>query len=157
MLVSPGFFAALSGLLASYDFDIRLGKVFSYGSEPESSRPGKIIDYLVLGHAVPGILTPGFQAGLLADLERLIALLRARENKELRVDLYRRIGAYLSRKASQEPSTTGNPKQRRCIPRVPLVERYGIAARHLRILPGGGWPLDTRPRRPGNCSESFWR
>ncbi|MDQ3000837.1 MAG: hypothetical protein M3Y08_06210 [Fibrobacterota bacterium] len=107
----PGFFATLSGLLASYDFDIRLGKVFSYGSESPEEKShgqghsdkaapskGKIIDYLVLEHPVSGILTQGFQGGLLADLGRLIELLRARKTQELRVDLYRRIGAYLSRK-----------------------------------------------------------
>ncbi|MDB5106151.1 MAG: glutamate-ammonia ligase adenylyltransferase [Fibrobacteres bacterium] len=108
----PGFFAALSGVLASYDFDIRLGKVFSYGSGLEIgtvSRDdlparGKIIDYLVLGHRVPGVLTPEFQAGLLADLERLIGLLQARQTQELRVDLYRRIGAYISGKAGSAPA-----------------------------------------------------
>jgi glutamate-ammonia-ligase adenylyltransferase len=110
----PGFFAALSGLLASYDFDIRQGKVFSYGTGEDSegrstpkpaafgdetaSRQGKIIDYLVLSHPQPATVTPEFQAGMLADLEGLIGLLRARKNQELRIDLYRRIGAFLSRK-----------------------------------------------------------
>lgn len=107
----PGFFAALSGLLASYDFDIRLGKVFSYGSDlgekggEAAPGRGKIIDYLVLAHAQPGILTPEFQAGLLADLGRLIGLLRERKTQELRVDLYRRIGAYLSRISGSEVET----------------------------------------------------
>lgn len=102
----PGFFAALSGLLASYDFDIRLGKVFSYATDPEKDPRGKIIDYLVLGHPLPGILSPEFQADLLADLERLIGMLKARQIPELRVDLYRRIGAYLSRKAAQDAART---------------------------------------------------
>jgi [glutamine synthetase] adenylyltransferase / [glutamine synthetase]-adenylyl-L-tyrosine phosphorylase len=102
----PGFFAALSGLLASYDFDIRLGKVFSYATDAEKDPRGKIIDYLVLGHPLPGILSPEFQADLLADLERLIGMLKARQIPELRVDLYRRIGAYLSRKAAQDAART---------------------------------------------------
>jgi glutamate-ammonia-ligase adenylyltransferase len=102
----PGFFAALSGLLASYDFDIRLGKVFSYVTDVETDPRGKIIDYLVLGHPLPGILSPEYQADLLADLERLIGMLKARQIPELRVDLYRRIGAYLSRKAAQDAART---------------------------------------------------
>ena|GEM_PF-247275 len=108
----PGFFAALTGVLASYDFDIRLGKVFTYGSAVEESRRGKIIDYLVLGHPTPGVLTPEFQAALLKDLERLIGLLRAREHQELRIDLYRRIGAYLSRMAAQKASNGGTDGKR---------------------------------------------
>ncbi|MEO6097082.1 MAG: hypothetical protein ABIW76_15945 [Fibrobacteria bacterium] len=105
----PGFFAALTGLLASYDFDIRLGKVFTYGTDPGAPLRGKIIDYLVLGHPVPGVLTPEFQAVLSTDLERLIGMIQARQNQELRVDLYRRIGAYLSRKAALESSHGGEP------------------------------------------------
>ena len=69
-------------------------------------RQGKIIDYLVLGHPLPGILSPEYQADLLADLERLIGMLKARQIPELRVDLYRRIGAYLSRKAAQDAART---------------------------------------------------
>src|SRR5690606_32330407 len=62
---------------------------------------GKIIDYLLLEHAAPGFQTEEFQTILLEDLNRLIGLLRARKTGELRTDLYRRIGAYLSRKARE--------------------------------------------------------
>lgn len=109
----PGFFAALSGLLASYDFDIRLGKVFSYAAENIGTEnrkasvigssgigSGKIIDYLVLDHPSPGFLTPAFRSGLTVEFGKLVELLRARKTQELRKDLYRRIGEYLSRNAA---------------------------------------------------------
>src|SRR5690606_6217236 len=37
----PGFFATLSGLLASYDFDIRLGKVFTYAADAPATGSGE--------------------------------------------------------------------------------------------------------------------
>ncbi|HLP40575.1 MAG TPA: hypothetical protein VK465_03630, partial [Fibrobacteria bacterium] len=54
----PGFFAALSGMLASHDFDIKSGKVFTY-RPPETGEPVRagardlIIDSLVLEHPEP--------------------------------------------------------------------------------------------------------
>ncbi|HLP42971.1 MAG TPA: hypothetical protein VK465_15790, partial [Fibrobacteria bacterium] len=47
---------------------------------------------------VPDFLTDGFRAALLEDLRRLVEMLRERRLHEFREDLYRRIGAYLSRK-----------------------------------------------------------
>ncbi len=107
----PGFFAALSGVLASHDLDIRAGKVFSYAPEaaPDAGKdpfretvppaPGKIIDYLVLESPEGVVQPPDFLATLKSDLLGMIKLLRARETDALRHDLYRRIGAYLSRKS----------------------------------------------------------
>lgn len=99
----PGFFAALSGVLASYDFDIKAGKVFTYqpllpGEKFRKESRNLIIDSLALEHPEPDFLTEGFRKTLYADLDRLVALLRERRLFELREDLYRRIGAYLSRK-----------------------------------------------------------
>jgi glutamate-ammonia-ligase adenylyltransferase len=98
----PGFFAALSGVLASYDFDIKSGKVFTYhplapGEKPRKGGRNLILDALVLEHPVPGFLTPEFRERLTADIRRLVDFLRERRLHELREDLYRRIGAYLSR------------------------------------------------------------
>ncbi len=138
----PGFFAALSGLLASYDFDIPLGKVFTYGSgdgaaalPADAARSGlkasppsrrKIIDYLVLGHPYPEIVDASFQAGLLDDLKILIGLLRERKTQEVRVDLYRRIGAYLSRKSSEAVAT-----------RLPLEIQAEADERHAVLIVRG--------------------
>jgi glutamate-ammonia-ligase adenylyltransferase len=109
----PGFFAALSGVLVSHDLDIRVGKVFSYAAEAsgesqawperEAPAPGKIIDYLVLHRppSAPALMNAEFQNRLTDDLLGVIALLRARETDALRRDLYRRIGAYLDRKARE--------------------------------------------------------
>jgi glutamate-ammonia-ligase adenylyltransferase len=99
----PGFLAALSGVLASYDFDIKSGKVFTYqplgpGEKPRKGSRDLIIDALVLEHPVPGFLTGEFRERLTADIRRLVEFLRERRLHELREDLYRRIGAYLSRK-----------------------------------------------------------
>lgn len=106
----PGFFAALSGVLASHDLDIKVGKVFSYAPElpedgkgwPEEHIPaaGKLIDYLVLERPAeaPAGLDAEFRSGLTADLLGVIRLLRGRETEALRRDLFRRIGAYLDRK-----------------------------------------------------------
>jgi glutamate-ammonia-ligase adenylyltransferase len=113
-----GFFAALSGVLVSHDLDIRVGKVFSYAAEAsgevqpwpekESLSQGKIIDYLVLERprSAPTMLDADFQNRLTADLLGVIGLLRAREIDALRRDLYRRIGAYLDRKAREQAAGT---------------------------------------------------
>jgi glutamate-ammonia-ligase adenylyltransferase len=130
----PGFFAALSGVLVSHDLDIRLGKVFSYAPEasgeahawPEKElpSPGKIIDYLVLERppSAPALLDAGFQDRLTADLLGVIALLRAREVDALRRDLYRRIGAYLDRKALE----ASGPDTGRVGQEVPQEERLPL-------------------------------
>ena len=103
----PGFFAALTGLVASYDFDIRLGKVFTYAADPKNTRTAlqgqtagrKIIDYLVLDHRTPDPISVTAKPRFITDLEQLIELLRTHRTQELRHDLYRRIGSYLSRNA----------------------------------------------------------
>lgn len=111
----PGFFAALTGVLASHDLDIRSAKVFSYAAEeaPEAGgwpgdsvpAPGKVIDYLVLElpQGSPAAPDAAFREALVSDLTEVIGLLRARETGALRRDLYRRIGAYLERKAGEAP------------------------------------------------------
>ena len=80
----PGFFAALSGVLASHDLDIKVGRVFSYAPElpeggqgwPEEQIPaaGKLIDYLVLERPpeAPAAIDAGFRDGLTADLLSVI-------------------------------------------------------------------------------------
>jgi [glutamine synthetase] adenylyltransferase / [glutamine synthetase]-adenylyl-L-tyrosine phosphorylase len=103
-----GFFAVLTGLLASYDFDIRLGKVFTYAREQppkatgsfEESIRGRIIDYLILEHSQKEFLTASLEAKLVDEINTLIELLRTRQTQDLRKDLYRRIGSYLSRHCS---------------------------------------------------------
>lgn len=105
----PGFFAALTGLIASYDFDIRIGKVFTYSKGSDFSETAeksgreqvRILDYLVLQHAIPGILTDALKTKIGTDLDRLIQLLKSRQTQELQLDLYRRMGDYLSRNASK--------------------------------------------------------
>jgi len=108
----PGFFAALSGVLASHDLDIKVGRVFSYAPElpeggqgwPEDHSPaaGKLIDYLVLERPAetPTGFDVEFRDGLTADLLSVINLLRGHETEALRRDLFQRIGAYLDRKST---------------------------------------------------------
>jgi [glutamine synthetase] adenylyltransferase / [glutamine synthetase]-adenylyl-L-tyrosine phosphorylase len=97
----PGFFTALTGLVASYDFDIRLGKVFSYTAFSDGRiYRGKIIDYLVLQHPQVDFLTEELRNRFLHELNHLVALLQNRQTQDLRIDLYHRIGAYLSRNDS---------------------------------------------------------
>lgn len=98
----PGFFSSLSGILTSLDFDIRSGKVFTYDPLPPGAtpRPGSrnlILDALVLGHPDAGILTPAFKEVLTGELLTLATRLKEKRLHEVREDLYRRIGDYLSR------------------------------------------------------------
>ncbi len=90
----PGFFAALSGVIASFDFDIRRGKVFSYSAEIGAK--GKIIDFLVLEYANREPLSQTVKEAFLKDLRYLVELLQNRKTLELQQDLYRRIGRFLT-------------------------------------------------------------
>ncbi len=110
----PGFFAVLSGLLASFDMDIRLGKVFSYreenpskssgsenrfsGEDASIGTSGKIIDFLVLDLGPGQVFSEPLATGIRVELSRLLGLLRNHESEALRRDLFMRIGNYLSRR-----------------------------------------------------------
>src|SRR5690606_22863948 len=65
---------------------------------------------------------------LLEDLNRLIGLLRARKTGELRTDLYRRIGAYLSRKAHE----SGTPEFQEA--RLPLEIQAEMDESHAVLI-----------------------
>ncbi len=117
----PGFFAALSGLLASHDFDITLGKVFTYANPQSNGKAGEtlIIDFLILEHPQTGFLTPEFEANLRAEFTDMMEKLKAGRFSDLRADLYLRIGEYLSRKPAEQEE-----------PRLPLEITAQADERH---------------------------
>jgi hypothetical protein len=96
-----GFFAAVSGFLASDGYDIRSGRVFSFGTEavlPVLPRGG-MIDFLVIRHGDPERATEAERARVRAEMETLFRRFEKGEGAAIRVDLYRRIGARLEARA----------------------------------------------------------
>src|SRR4051812_22805952 len=110
----PGFFSALSGMVASYDFDIRLGKVFTYVADESGRFPGppKIIDYLVLEQGAAGGMTQESKNALLADFHRLGEVLKTRGGLGIRAGFYWRLGAYFSKAGRQENDPLFTPVPR---------------------------------------------
>jgi glutamate-ammonia-ligase adenylyltransferase len=95
-----GFFAAVSGFLASAGYDVRVGKAFTFKANPAEGRlaalpRGGLIDYLVLRHDDPARDAGEERARLRAEMEDLFRRFGAGESAAIRVELYRRIGARL--------------------------------------------------------------
>jgi len=89
-----GFFAAVSGFLASEGYDVRLGKAFTFPAAGILSRGG-LIDYLVVRHDDPARDSEPERARLRAEMEDLFRRFGAGQGAAIRVELYRRIGARL--------------------------------------------------------------
>jgi glutamate-ammonia-ligase adenylyltransferase len=99
-----GFFAAVSGFLASAGYDVRVGKAFTFASSGAHAAlegrlaalpRGGLIDYLVLRHDDPARDTEQERTRLRAEMEDLFRRFDAGESAAIRVELYRRIGARL--------------------------------------------------------------
>lgn len=92
-----GFFAAVSGFLASAGYDIRSGRVFSF--PPEAALAGLprggVLDFLVLRHEDPGRRDAAERARVRAEMEDLFRRFGRGEGPEIRLELYRRIGERL--------------------------------------------------------------
>lgn len=92
-----GFFAAVSGFLASAGYDIRLGRVFSFA--PDASLKGLprggVLDFLVIRHEDPARATDDERARLRAEMEDLFKRFGRGEAQAIRIELYRRIGERL--------------------------------------------------------------
>jgi glutamate-ammonia-ligase adenylyltransferase len=97
-----GFFAAVSGFLASDGYDIRSGRVFSFAarSNLRSLPRGGVLDFLVLRHEDPERATPKERARVTAMMEDLFRRFGAGEGAAIRTELYRRIGARLEAHAA---------------------------------------------------------
>lgn len=109
-----GFFAAVSGFLASEGYDIRSGRVFSFKS-PAGSPLGRggVVDFLVLRHDDPARHVPSERARVQAEMEGLFRRFGAGEGPAIRVELYRRIGARLEARGSAgHPDGNGAPEIR---------------------------------------------
>ncbi len=92
-----GFFAAVSGFLASEGYDIRTGRVFSFGKDgaPKALPRGGILDFLVLRHDDPARDSEAERERLRAEMEDLLRRFERGDNAAIRVELYRRIGKRL--------------------------------------------------------------
>lgn len=92
-----GFFAAVSGFLASAGYDIRSGRVFSF--PPEAALAGLprggVLDFLVLRHEDAARRDAAERARVRAEMEDLFARFGRGEGPEIRLELYRRIGERL--------------------------------------------------------------
>jgi len=92
-----GFFAAVSGFLASAGYDIRMGRVFSFA--PDASLKGLprggVLDFLVIRHEDPARATDDERARLRAEMEDLFKRFGRGEAPAIRIELYRRIGERL--------------------------------------------------------------
>ncbi len=96
----PGFFAAVSGFLASDGYGIHAGKAFSFPPDPDMKAlpRGGIIDFLLLRRGEEGpCAAPGESARLQAEMEGLFRRFESGDAAGIRVELYRRIGEKLNR------------------------------------------------------------
>jgi glutamate-ammonia-ligase adenylyltransferase len=105
-----GFFAAVSGFLASTGYDIRAGKAFTFKGDGAAARldalpRGGLIDFLVLRHEDPARDTDEERARLRGEMEDLFRRFGAGESAAIRVELYRRIGARLESRNGLAAST----------------------------------------------------
>jgi glutamate-ammonia-ligase adenylyltransferase len=94
-----GFFAAVSGFLASSGYDVRVGKAFTFPPDAThrlAALPrGGLIDFLVIRHDDPERDTDAERARLRTEMEDLFRRFGAGESTAIRVELYRRIGERL--------------------------------------------------------------
>ncbi len=92
-----GFFAAVSGFLASTGYDIRSGRVFSF--PPDASLKGLprggVLDFLVILHEDPARRDDAERARVRTEMEDLFRRFRNGEGPAIRLELYRRIGTRL--------------------------------------------------------------
>lgn len=94
-----GFFAAVSGFLASEGYDIRSGRAFTFpeaaGGAPRALSDGGVLDFLVIRHEDPARATREEGARLRAEMENLFRRFGRGESAAIRTELFRRIGARL--------------------------------------------------------------
>ncbi len=96
-----GFFAAVSGFLASDGYDIRSGRVFSFAADADlrarssALARGGVIDFLVIRHEDSERATLPERERVRAAMEDLFRRFGNDEGPAIRTELYRRIGARL--------------------------------------------------------------
>lgn len=95
----PGFFAAVSGFLASSGYDIHSGKAFSFPPDPHlpALPHGGIVDFLLLRRDEGSCADPEERTRLQAEMEGLFHRFESGDIGGVRVELYRRIGEKLER------------------------------------------------------------
>lgn len=98
-----GFFAAVSGFLASAGYDIRSGRVFSFPPDAAVKRlsRGGVLDFLVILHEDPAQRHEAERQRVRAEMEDLFRRFRHGEGPAIRLELYRRIGARLEARSAQ--------------------------------------------------------
>ena len=110
-----GFFAAVSGFLASDGYDIRSGRVFSFPPGDGPLARGGVIDFLVIRHEDAARGDDAERARVRALMEDLFRRFGAGDGPAIRVELYRRIGARPGardrpdRPGSEDHRTPGRP------------------------------------------------
>lgn len=97
-----GFFAAVSGFLASAGYDIRSGRVFSFPPDTalKGLPRGGVLDFLVILHEDPARRDEAERQRVRTEMEDLFRRFRDGEGQAIRLELYRRIGTRLETRAA---------------------------------------------------------
>src|SRR5690554_942758 len=92
-----GFFAAVSGFLASAGYGIRSGRVFSFPPDAalKGLPRGGVLDFLVIFHEDPARRDETERRRVRAEMEDLFRRFRDGAAPAIRLELYRRIGTRL--------------------------------------------------------------
>ncbi len=99
-----GFFAAVSGFLASEGYDIRSGRAFTFpgATAPRALGGAGVLDFLVIRHDDPARDTEAESARLRAEMEDLFLRFGRGEAAAIRSELFRRIAARLEARRDED-------------------------------------------------------